>query len=540
MPQLRWKSAQLTVLAWILAVAAEDSDGNAGLDSASTDISYASDPILQYRPHFARSLPVQILMTGIILTLVAVLFIHLLFTAQYHWPLAKVNYVLQLSGVSTLLISLIATLHVVLDKSVQESLQWPYMLSYIAVNIPPLNGLEDGWTFTERALWLLMNATTSGLIQITHIQFLTLLYPSRLEGRLIFFLLAPLAIVAAVMQLLPISGNPSVTTVSSAIKNVCNATLSLLFTLALLLWGLLVNRAAAWRTDGGTFAFGAGAIFLALVSTGLNFLYIPSQEEYIWLPGLMWAVVLWQSFLGWWWWVGGGMGVGEVEELMRREEKKERKQRERRQRRKEQREKAKLVWRGMTGAFQKGKRASDSSDEEILVEIDDSNEQNQEIEPDTDTQSVSPTAATTTTTSANTHPILQTRLGLLFQKWYLLLRQAHLIAARKQAVDRVERINAVYGREGGTTARDEDGDGAGVVGWGLGSFGIREREREREQARAAGSGDEDGEGGQRVELENKGTAGGKWAGAPVPVGRNSMWWWGPLQRWRLKDSTAYS
>lgn len=103
-----------------------------------------------------------------VLTLVAVLFIHLIFTAQYHWPLAPVNYVLQLSGVTTLLISLIATLHVVLSATLAESEKWPYMLSYIAVNVPPLDLEEntDNWTVAERATWLVMNASTSGLIQV--------------------------------------------------------------------------------------------------------------------------------------------------------------------------------------------------------------------------------------------------------------------------------------------------------------------------------------------------------------------------------------
>jgi hypothetical protein len=131
---------------------------------------YDYDPILQYRPNFTRSLPVQILLTGVVLTLVAVLFIHLIFTVQYHWPLAQVNYILQMSGVTTLLISLIATLHVVLTASIRESQEWPYMLSYIAVDIPPLSGDSDsggmGWPSVQQAAWLVMNATTSGLIQV--------------------------------------------------------------------------------------------------------------------------------------------------------------------------------------------------------------------------------------------------------------------------------------------------------------------------------------------------------------------------------------
>lgn len=98
----------------------------------------------------------------------AVLFIHLIFTAQYHWPLAPVNYVLQLSGVTTLLISLIATLHVVLSATIAESEKWPYMLSWIAVSVPPSDvDLEtDEWNIAERATWLVMNASTSGLIQV--------------------------------------------------------------------------------------------------------------------------------------------------------------------------------------------------------------------------------------------------------------------------------------------------------------------------------------------------------------------------------------
>jgi hypothetical protein len=64
---------------------------------------YDSDPILQFRPTFVESLPVQILLTGVVLTLVVILLLHLLFTTQYHWPLAHVNYMLQLTGVVTLL-----------------------------------------------------------------------------------------------------------------------------------------------------------------------------------------------------------------------------------------------------------------------------------------------------------------------------------------------------------------------------------------------------------------------------------------------------
>ncbi|THH28910.1 hypothetical protein EUX98_g5292 [Antrodiella citrinella] len=64
----------------------------------ASDGSYSDDPILQFKLSFAESLPIQILMTGIVLTLTSVLVIHLLATAQYHWPLAPANFVLQVSA----------------------------------------------------------------------------------------------------------------------------------------------------------------------------------------------------------------------------------------------------------------------------------------------------------------------------------------------------------------------------------------------------------------------------------------------------------
>ena len=121
--------------------------------------------MLKHLPAFANSLPVQVLLTGIVFTLTCVLLIHLCFTAQYHWPLAPVNFVLQVSGVLSLLIAQIATLHVILSATMLESQIWPYMLTYLEVDIPPLY-IADGWSTAELAAWLIMNATTSGLIQV--------------------------------------------------------------------------------------------------------------------------------------------------------------------------------------------------------------------------------------------------------------------------------------------------------------------------------------------------------------------------------------
>lgn len=463
-------------------------------------------------------------MTGIILTLVVVLFMHLIFTAQYHWRLAQANYILQISAVVTLLTSLIATLVLIFRSAISESQQWPFMLSYIAVDIPPLQEKSSSWTTAGIAAWLMMNATTSALIQITHIQFLTLMYPSRLEARLIFILLGPLAIVAAIMQLIPVENSPAVIHIADAVRNVCNATLSLLFTASLFIWGTLVNRKQAWRTDGGTAAFGVGALTLAVISTATTFAFIPTKDQYDWIMPLTWSVMLWQSFLGWWWWVGAGMGVGEVEELLRREEKRKHKRWLKQEKRKEQKERAKVLWKDVTDKLT-GKPKRRSS-----IEEEDSNrtlaERTETMSTQTQVSSVIPANSPLWRRAASSS-------YSALRRGYLVLRQAHIHAARRQAEERAERINEVYSNEGAHELPDRE---PGVHGWGLGSFGVRElaagemitvEDREISTQQDRSDSEDDGEARQEPKPE-----GGRGV-------RSSMWWWGPLRRWRLQDSTVY-
>ncbi|KAJ7072763.1 hypothetical protein C8F01DRAFT_1105137 [Mycena amicta] len=451
---------RLVVLLLFIAAAVAQDDNATSLNSSfltnSTE-EYGEDPYLKYRPAFARSLPVQILLTGVVLTLVAVLFIHLIFTAQYHWPLAPVNY----------------------------SQHWPYMLSYVAVNVPPSDSdtTTNGWSLAEKATWFVMNASTSGLIQITHIQFLTLLYPSRIEGRLIFALLGPLAIVAAIMQLVPIGiGNDS-KNITSAVRNVCNATLSLLFTAALFIWGLLVKRKDAWRTDGGTAAFGCGALALALVSTALNFLYVPREEEYMWLPGLMWAVVLWQSFLGWWWWVGAGtefsLDEEELERMARRAEKRAMRKQEARQRR--------IDTKGSGQGIENPRPGH-------------------RLHPRT----APPSTSSSTLSSATSFAPLPIFLPTFMHQWYSALRHEHVAAARQQAAERVERI------------RELERTDAVRSGWRLGSFAWRIHRRQPDRRKMEQVEDE-----EVVEVPQP---------QPQPQSRpRGNWFW----EWRLQDSTVY-
>lgn len=392
------------------------------------------------------------------------------------------------------------------------------------------------------------------------------------------------------MQLLPLIGGTHIQPIAEDTKNVCNAALSLLFTLALIIWGFVFNRRRAWRTDGGTAAFGVGAIILAMISTTLNFMYIPKQDQYAWMPKLTWSVVLWQSFLGWWWWAGSGMGIRETEEMLIKEQKRQQKRKLRAQRRKEQKERAKTVWKGVTNAFKPG-TGSTVRKRHLDGESSDASHSHGSPRPTAPraprsfwTVDSASTATGLQGPSQWTHPIQAV------QRWYARLRHDHFTAAHLQAVERVERIQQMYGREDRRNSTREPG--SQVVGWGLGSYGLREAGRERmedgeEAAGPSGSRVEDGEGEDVwriqdkvvVEEDNESFASSdeetvhdegtgresvhlrRWdtgdrrtpsqlSSTParrqqqdsddaVGSGGSSMWWWGPLRKWRLQDSTTY-
>ena len=403
------------------------------------------------------------------------------------------------------------------------------------------------------------------------------------------------------MELLPIHQNQTTVDVADTIRNTCNAALSLLFTAALFLWGFAINRKGAWRTDGGTAAFGGAALVLALVSTALNFLYIPTKDQYLWLPSLIWAVVLWQSFLGWWWWVGGGRGVGEVEELLRREERRERKRKLRAARRTVRKEKAQALWRNASETLRFNRKGSGSTSgsgaSSIAPEtaspgeqdvIDEHNARTRGAVDAAEGASVIPSSAssvisspqtTTETSSAPSNFFSRLRASPPFaalSQFYHLLRRAHLAAAHSQAIERMRKRGAVYGNEVANAAgygADGRGDGdivvrdTDVVGWGLGSVGLRERERrenelaqefDMEELVSTREADADleadvdgGDDSRRARARSRGKGKDSRRGererprsrappAPPPTREGwSLWWMGPLRRWRLQDSTAY-
>ena len=103
-----------------------------------------------------------------------------------------------------------------------------------------------------------------------------------------------------------------------AMRSVCNASLTLLYIAALLIWGLFINRSRAWQTEGGAAGFGVIAISLGLAGSALNYVEI-KEDRLQWLPTLNWCILLWQSWVGFWWWVSAGMYAGEVADRNKRD-----------------------------------------------------------------------------------------------------------------------------------------------------------------------------------------------------------------------------
>ncbi|KAI0252132.1 hypothetical protein BJV78DRAFT_1125046 [Lactifluus subvellereus] len=526
-----------------------------------------SNPYLDYRPIFARSLPIQILFTGITLTLDSVLLVQLIFTAPYHVRLARVNFILQISAAIAVLTWEIASLSIIINETRQQSQHWPFMLEYVAIDFPPLNDprIRASWSTAGLTAWLLMNALVSALTQMTHIQFLSLMYPSRLEAQLIFILLGPLAIVAALTQFAPLHPHLQFVLAASAVRNVCNATLSILFTLSLTFWGFVVNRKQAWRTDGGTAAFGVGAILLAIASTALTIAYIPSRDQFEWIPGLIGTTVLWQSFLGWWWWVGAGMGITEVDEWLSRAEKRRERRAARDARKKEPKRRLRGAWNTVIGG---GRGTSSASSTAI------------QTAPPSDTTAIArgrgsdsdslhgstQSGDVSTTTGGQEHGSNTDNKGEARWFWPLALvrstlryvRNTHVNAARTRALERAEHLRKVFGIDGSPTdvssatsgwrpdpfgLREGEASPRGTLDMGGGERPVHEERRRRAsigeaetEAEEAGTEAED-----EIEWEDEEGAEAPPKPPPKPLPpSSSIWWWGSLRRWRLKDTTEYS
>ncbi|GAA5932596.1 hypothetical protein JCM3775_005973 [Rhodotorula graminis] len=287
------------------------------------------DPLLAALPDFTYAMPVQVVILGVTITLLSMLFVHLLFTIRYHAPLNRVNYALQTSATGLSLANVAAQLHIVMNNLYGTGRSWPFMFDYIEVSFP-----KKSWSQAERGAWCLLQGLSALATHSTHIQFLTMLFPSALEARLILGLLGPLAVAVAGLYFTALSPSAAVNDLGDAIRNTANSSLTLLYTMALFIWGLTINRSRAWRAEGGTAGFGALALVLGVLGTAVNFVEI-KEERMRWLPGVVTCILLWQSWVGFWWWVGAGMWTGEAEDVERRRDKERRKEERRAKRKRE-------------------------------------------------------------------------------------------------------------------------------------------------------------------------------------------------------------
>ncbi|GJN91553.1 hypothetical protein Rhopal_004576-T1 [Rhodotorula paludigena] len=315
----------VTATAALPALTSAFASALAGNQDAARDA--LEDPLLDALPAFTYAMPMQVVVLGVTVTLLSMLLVHLLFTIRYHAPLNRTNYALQTMATGLSLANLAAQLHIVMNNLYRDGRVWPFMFDYIEVSFP-----KKSWSQPQRAAWLLLQGLNALATHSTHIQFLTMLFPSALEARLILGLLGPLAVATAGLVFTSLAASPAVNDLGDAIRNTANSSLTLLYTMALFIWGLTLNRQRAWRTEGGTASFGGLALALGLLGTAVNFVEI-REERMRWLPGVVTCILLWQSWVGFWWWVGAGMWTGEAEDVERRREKKKRKEERRRRKR---------------------------------------------------------------------------------------------------------------------------------------------------------------------------------------------------------------
>lgn len=144
---------------------------------------FSEDPYLAFQPPFSYTLPIQLLVSGITLTLLCVLAIHLIcescvsrlldcltsvltsysiVTTQYHYPLAPLNYILQFLSILTVLISVFIRIIVILEHSGESGDTWPYSLDYVSVPIPP-----KSWSLGQDGAWFLLQGLNSGFANVS-------------------------------------------------------------------------------------------------------------------------------------------------------------------------------------------------------------------------------------------------------------------------------------------------------------------------------------------------------------------------------------
>ena len=114
------------------------------------------DPLLALMPDFAFSMPAQVVVNGLNLALLVVLVVHLAFTTRYHYPLSKMNFMLQAGSTVLLLVNLITETVIILKELDRKSHRYPYMFPYIGLQVPlpDYNDLQTGFYVLLQAVTL--------------------------------------------------------------------------------------------------------------------------------------------------------------------------------------------------------------------------------------------------------------------------------------------------------------------------------------------------------------------------------------------------
>jgi len=256
------------------------------------------------------------------------------------------------------------------------------------------------------------------------------------------------------------------------------------------------------------------------------------------------------------------MGMGEVDEWLRRAEKRRKRRMAREARRKDRKDRLRGAWNAITG----GARPTASStgighppsDMTMVARRNAASSDSDSLPPSSKSDD-----ASTTTGRRTDDGNIQRRWYWPFslvQSAYNYVYNAHVSAARSRAIERAEHIREVFGVDGSPA------DVPATTGWALGSFGVRERqaaeaafemegiERLVDPSRSpGGAGEADmeeqepGEGEARRDARLRGREGEHPQRPPEAnqtsaetSSSSSVWWWGPLRRWRLQDTTEYS
>lgn len=116
-------------------------------------------------PAFVLSYPAQLVTSGIVLAFSVSLVLHVLFTAAYHLPLNRVNFVLQLVSSILMLVSASTKMGITISDMRDAGAQWPYMFRFMAPRLP--NGTD--WTTTQAVFYLLLQMLTLLTSHVRHI-----------------------------------------------------------------------------------------------------------------------------------------------------------------------------------------------------------------------------------------------------------------------------------------------------------------------------------------------------------------------------------